>query len=245
MTNGVKGLLIGCVVLIFVGLVSVGVGGYFLKNWVQKKSAEVGNALGTKDSEYGKKTEELKKKYPFTAPADKVITEDELVRFLAVRKSLYSVWMQHEAEFKEMTQKKEAVSSAFKGLEVMQEVRKVQVTALDSQHMGPDEYTFLDSSVYGVRIKAMMDGLRDGVLQTQIDTLDKQLKEPNLSEDARKQLTEMRDNLQKSLVESKQSTQSTIAQETAAIPPQNMELFKRHQQEIDQYWMDGLQNLGM
>lgn len=245
MTSGAKGFLIGCIVVVVVALVGVGVGGYMLKNWVQKKSAEVGNVLGTKDSEYGKKVAELKQKYPFTAPEDKVVTEAQLLRYLAVRKSLYSVWKQHEAEFKQMAEKKETVSTAFKGLEVMQEVRKVQVVALEAQKMGPDEYAFMDSSVYGVSMARMMNGLAESVVQSQIDMLDKQLKEPNLTEDARKQLTEMRQQLETGLAEKRKTEQAQIDQQIAAIPPQNAELFKLHQKEIDELWMDGLQNLGM
>ncbi|HSP06141.1 MAG TPA: hypothetical protein VLR94_03140 [Acidobacteriota bacterium] len=245
MSGGMKGLLVGCVIVIFVGIVAVVGGGYFVKNWLHKESEKVGNLLGTENSEYGKKVAELKKKYPFTPPADNLITEDQLVRFLSVRKALYSVWKQHESEFKEMARKQEKLSSAMKGLEVMQEVRKVQVVALDQARMSQEEYGYLDSSVYGIATRRMLDHVPDEFIQSQLDNLNKALEDPHLSESDRQKLLETKRQFDSSLAEKKKSEQAEIDREMAAIPPQNAALFKLHQQEIDQYWMEGLQSLGM
>lgn len=245
MAKGVKTLLLGCGFVIVIGVVGIGVGGYMLKNWVHTKSEQVGNLLGTKDSEYGKKSEELQKEYPFVEPADHLISEAQLQRFLSVRKSLHSIWKQHEAEFKEMEKNKERISGALKGLEIVQEVRKVQLAALEKAKMSPNEYAYVDSAVYGAMVMEMTNRLANDLIQLEIDNVNKQLEQPGTTGTAREKLTEMKHSMEKMLADKKAAQQQEIDSRIAATPAENTQLFKLHEQEINQYWMEGLQSLTM
>ena len=73
-----------------------------LKTGVTEKGKTIENVIGTEDSEYGKKVAELNQKYPFKEPADNIVREERLQRFLAVRKDMGIVYKQHEAEIKQI-----------------------------------------------------------------------------------------------------------------------------------------------
>ena len=106
MTKGTKIALgclgAGCLVVAGVAAVLVfgmGAGAYWLKGKAQ-------TFLGEEQ-----KIEALKQKanqVPFTQPADGVVAEDRLVKFLAVRKRVFSVYEKHRPEFEAMKNKKDA-----------------------------------------------------------------------------------------------------------------------------------------
>jgi len=100
-SKGVKIALIGCGMIGVIFLVAVLAGGYFVKNWFSDKAKSITKVADT-EKEYDQRTTELKQDYPFVAPSNGVITESQLNRFLTVRKSMYAVYKQHEAEFKKM-----------------------------------------------------------------------------------------------------------------------------------------------
>lgn len=256
MSKGLKFAIFGCLTVIIIGVLAGGVGTFLVGKWFKKKTETLGNLIGTENSEYGKKMTELKKDYPFTPPAGDVITEDQLVRFLAVRKEVYQVWKNHEVEFKKMAdQKNPDLSAPLKSLDVLNEVRMKQAEALAEHHMGPDEYRYLVQMVYITWIASgTKDVLKDKSitqigkeqLQTQIDNLDKQIKDPGTNDEVRKQLQSVRDQLQKQLDGLDQNQELAKADEALnSIPQQDLDLFKKHEEEIKQYSMAGLELLGL
>jgi hypothetical protein len=249
-----KVFLIGCVGLILLAAV-VFVGGFlWTKHWVTQKAKKFENLAGGKESEYGQKASELEKEYPFTAPADGIINEDQLTRFLSVRKAMYGVYEKYHAEFDRMNKSQNPnVSDAMKGLDVINEVRMAQIQELEKQKMSKDEYDYIVSAVYQTWLadseKESTHGSNystaaGGALQKQIDEIDKQLNDPNTPESTKKMLQPMRDSLvaQKNVFASKEAQSAEAALQ---VPQQNLELFKKHQDEIKQYSMGGLEFLGL
>jgi hypothetical protein len=99
-STGLKIALIGCGLLLIICVVALGVGGYFAKKWLGEGVETVKNITGSEDSHYGKKIAELNQQYPFTPSPDSLITDKQLQRFLNVRKSLFMVYKNHEANLK-------------------------------------------------------------------------------------------------------------------------------------------------
>ena len=98
------------------------------------------------------KIEELKKKanaVPFTEPADGVIREDRLVKFLDIRRRVFDVYALHKDELEAMNKKKQTgLGDLARGLGVLSEVRMAQAQALADVGMSEDEYRFLVQQVY-------------------------------------------------------------------------------------------------
>ena len=98
------------------------------------------------------KIEELKKKanaVPFTEPADGVIREDRLVKFLEIRRRVFDVYVEHKDELEAMNKKKQAgLRDLAHGLGVLSEVRMAQAQALADVGMSEDEYRFMVQQVY-------------------------------------------------------------------------------------------------
>lgn len=85
----------------------------------------------------------------FTRPADGVISEDRLQKFLAVRKRVYGIYETHQAELDAMGKKKETdFGDVRRGFNLINELRLAQAQALADLGMSEDEYRFLAEQVY-------------------------------------------------------------------------------------------------
>ena len=251
-SKALTGVLIGCAVLFFIGIVAIIGGGWFVKHKVEQTVDTVKNAAGSQDSEYGKRAAKLKEQYPFTAPADGAITEPQLKRYLEVRKAVYSVYKQHENEIQQMKQHNNPTAGdALNGLNIVNEVRMAQVKALEDQKMSPDEYTFMSTSVYVDYVgRVTKDAIQQSnvlnsgkALQEQEDAIDKQLSDPNLPEAAKKQLQDTKDMLEKQKTQAEEMKK--IDQGLNQIPKGNLDLFRKYDSDIKQYAMSGLDMLGL
>ena len=143
MTTGVK-IAIGCGVALVLGVMVVAVAVFSGAYWLKSKTEEfTGNE---------NRIEELQKKAnttPFDRPADGVIREDRLVKFLDVRKRVFGVYEMHRATLEGMGQKKEGdLGDVAKGFSVVNEIRMAQAQALADVGMSEDEYTFMVEQVY-------------------------------------------------------------------------------------------------
>jgi hypothetical protein len=135
---------IGCGIAVVVGgvmLAAVVFGGL----WWAKGKAEQFTGRETQ-------IEELKKKanaVPFTEPADGLVNEERLVKFLDVRRRIFDVYAKHKDELEAMNKKKQAdFSDVTRGLGVLAEVRLAQAQALADVGMSEAEYHFLIQQVY-------------------------------------------------------------------------------------------------
>jgi hypothetical protein len=255
-SKGLKIALIGCSAIIVIGIVAVGVGTYWVKKKFTEKVETVKNMAGTEDSEYGKKAAELKKDYPFTPPSNAMISENELNRFLQVRQAMFSVYKKYEPQFKDLEKKKQAgLSDIMNFGGMLNEVRMAQVKALEDQRMSPDEYTYMVTSIYKTwYAKGMKEALKGGTitgqstdtLKQQIAMIDQQISQNNLPDEQKKALQDTRAQLQTQLDGIGQNKElQQMDAELASVPKENIDLFAKHQKEIEQYSMVGLEFLGL
>jgi hypothetical protein len=98
------------------------------------------------------KIEELKKRanaVPFTEPADGIVREDRLVKFLDIRRRVFEVYVRHKDALEAMNKKEKAdFSDVTRGLGVLAEVRLALAQAQADVGMSDDEYRFLIQQVY-------------------------------------------------------------------------------------------------
>ena len=196
MGTGAK-IAIGCGIAVVVGgvmLAAVVFGGL----WWAKGKAEQFTGRETQ-------IEELKKKanaVPFTEPADGIVREDRLLKFLEIRRRVFEVYAKHKDQLEALNKKKQAdFSDVTSGLSVLGEVRLAQAQALADVGMSDDEYRFLIQQVYKTlwaseRAKASPAPGSEGA-------------------------------------------------PTPEVPAANIALFRKHEAEIKQYAMGGLEWVGL
>ena len=248
MSTGVKIALIGCGLLVVVAIVVFGVGGYFAKKYLNQGIESVKNVAGSEDSEYGKKIAELSKEYPFTQPSDSTITENQLRRFLNVRKALFDIYKNHETELKNLqNQNDQGFDTAMKGFSMMSDLRKTQAEALAKQRMSPEEYKYILTMVYttwGSKLasdaKPAAQSTVEG-LKKSIEEVDKQIADPNVPDAIKEQLKTTRETM-----ESQLQSLSGLANmdKSESVPQSNIDLFNKYEKEIQRYQMSGLEYLG-
>jgi hypothetical protein len=269
MSTGTK-VLIGCGIAFVVGGLAVAAavfGGLF---WIKGKADQfTGNE---------KRIEELKRKanaVPFTPPADRVIQEDRLVKFLGVRKRMFTVYEKHKDELDAMSKKKQAdFSDLTTGVGVFNELRSTQAEALADAGMSEAEYAFLVQEIYKSMMGSAVAQESGGKSISQVagETYDTaaesaakarqaaeqadaqaQKGEGNLTPEQRKMLADSRD-ASKKMMEELQKNTGDLQKQAAAMrenakaldaPPQNIALFRKYETEIRKYAMGGLEWMGL
>ena len=269
MSTGAK-VAIGCAVAVVLGGLVVATlvfGGLW---WAKGKVEQVaGNQA---------RIEELKKKanaVPFTEPADGVIQEDRLVKFLDVRKRVFAVYERHKDELEAMGKKKQAdFGDVTRGIGVLNEVRTAQAQALADVGMSEPEYSFMVQQIYktmyanevakqtgGKSVSEAAGSAYDSAAQG-IDEARRSAEqaspppspdESNLTPEQRKMLAEQRaaaskamDDLQKGMGDlKKQAAEARESAKQLDAPPQNIALFRKYEPEIKKYAMGGLEWIGL
>lgn len=251
MTTGVK-IAIGCGVALILGIIVVAVGLGGAAYWAKGKMEEVtGNES---------RIEELHAKAnqtPFEQPADGIIREDRLVKFIDVRKRVFSVYEKHRPALEAMNQKKQGDwSDVTTGFSVINEVRTAQAQALADVGMSEDEYRFMVEQVYKTAWAAGIADSTGGksVSEAAADTYRQaaEAMEKARAENkarggaASEQAEEADESVEKGLEDLRKATEE--ARENAKdmdVPPQNIALFKKYEAEIKKYAMGGLEWIGL
>ena len=197
MSTGAK-IAIGCAIAaVVIGIVAmVAIGGAAW--WLKGKAEQVVGDIGAKAEEiegYEKKANAN----AFTEPADGVVPEARLLKFLEVRKAIYAVYEAHRTDFEGMKDKKQAdFSDLTKFAGLIGEIKLAQAKALAGIGMSEEEYSFLQGAIYKSAWAAA--------------TAKETGKQP--------------------------------AEVLADVPAANLDLFHKHQAEIQKYAMSGLGLLG-
>jgi hypothetical protein len=246
-STATKVLLVGCGAILVIGIIIIAAGGFFMRS----KFKEFTEGAGDQE----KITKKLSQDHPFTPPANGVITEPQLQRFLAVRKQSFSVYKRYEAEFKKLEQNKGDLSVITKGFGFWKDLRKEHTKALAAQKMSPEEYQYIVNAVYKTWFAAgTKEALKDQTfsdaaeknLRDMIEGIDKQLKDPSTPDSAKKALQTTRDELQSQLENlSKNSAIKKMDSTLDSVPAENLALFKKYEKEIVQYSMAGLELVGL
>jgi hypothetical protein len=188
----------------------------------------------------------------FTPPADGVIQEQRLVKFLAVRRKLYGVYAKYKdvIEAQEKSGKQPGLEFVGQALGAVNELRLTTAEALAEQGMSEDEYRYLAAAVYktalagGVQVEGKgIAQVAEAAMEAAAEQAERAAAEaeanPNLPEEAKQQLRDAAREARARATEAKQSMQGLEA------PPENVALFRKYQDEIQQYAMSGLELLGL
>ncbi len=251
MKTGAK-IAIGCTAALLLVVLAVGMlvfGGLW---WGKKKFEEVTGGGLEKLAETQKEIESNERSAQanaFTRPADGIVQEPQLERFIAVRKQVFDVYQNYRELLERSDKHAPDLAAVGKSVAMLSDLRLAQTRALVAQRMHPDEYAFLVEQVYKSAWasavaketggKSPADALRSTLDQTAA-ALEKQLHDsPNMPADQRRMLEEQLENLRT------QGAQAAEQAQALDVPQANVELFRKHEADIQKYGMHGLELLGL
>ena len=199
------------------------------------------------------KIEDLQKKanaVPFRRPADGVIAEDRLLKFLDVRKRVYSTYERYRPELETLKEKKDADFTDLKNaLGLLGDVRLALAQAQADVGMGEEEYQFLVQAVYHSAWASAMEKEAGKPASEAVADLMKQAEEAMRKgvETARKEgVPGVKDVPDDALATaSDQMEKAAEAMKGLDAPKANVELFRKHEAEIRKYTMHGLELAGL
>jgi hypothetical protein len=250
LSGGAK-IAIGCGVAFLAGVIALAAVGFGLAWWGYGKAKQVAQDIGG-DVQRIEAARAKANANPFTPPADGVIQEERLVKFLAVRRKLYGVYAKYKdvIEAQDKTGKDPDLKFMGQAFAAINELRTVTAEGLAEQGMSEDEYRYLATAVYktmlgggiapgGKSITDLAQTAADAAAQQAQQALEQAEANPDLPESAKQQL---RDAARQARA---QADQAAEAMQGMEVPPQNIALFRKHQDEIQQYAMSGLELLGL
>ena len=262
MSTGAK-IAVGCGLLVVVVGLAFAVGFAGLVFWGKGKVDSM-----KADFEEMEKLEKAADANPFEAPADGVIAEARLVKFLDARKQVFPVYEQYRAQLEHLQQmdkekKKDAnledVGKAFGAVGGLLELRRAHLRALADAGMSQAEYRYLVQAVYKSAWAAEIEKSTGKTLEQNQQASEEAMKQaaraleeqsqqpidPNLPPEAQKAMREAQEQMRQSQEQLERSA-GEVGGAVAAIdvPPANRELFRRYEADIKQYAMTGLEGLG-
>jgi hypothetical protein len=190
---------------------------------------------------------------PFTPPADGVIQEERLVKFLAVRRKLYGVYAKYKdvIEDQEKSGKQPGLQFVGQAFTAVNELRTVTAEGLAEQGMSEEEYRYLVTAVYktmlgggfsagGQSLPELARTATEAAAQQAERAAEEAERNPDLPESAKQQLREAARQAREQAAQAVESMKGV-----ADVPPQNLALYRKYQDEIQQYAMTGLELLGL
>lgn len=207
------------------------------------------------------RVEELNNKYPFEAPADNGIEEEQVQRFIAIKRSFADRIKQHEAELEELGERAgdeagfKEVTEAYK---ILGDIRRDFLGALNKHEMSPQEYMYLTGLIYATYFTAAAhtgyqqaaEGIEQAreQYQEQLAELDKQLQDPKLTDEMKQAIQQSKKAYEKMMADMKTSA-AQMQEQYAELPAPNIELLQKYRAELEnldtagfEYW--GLATMG-
>jgi hypothetical protein len=249
MTKGAKIALgcaaAGCLAVVVVGgliVAGVGAGAY----WVKGKA----ETLVAEQERIQKQVDQANAENPFDRPSDGVIQEARLLKFLEIRKRVFVVYEKHRAAIEGMEKQKDADFAALGSLMgIFNEARQAQANALAEVGMSQHEYAFLVESIYKSAWAAAVTG-ETGRQATEaadaaIDEVQRQLRESAAR--AKEHGIEGAEAAIDEAMRQAREAEGSIAEagRSLEVPPQNVELFNKHKDQIAKYAMGGFEMIGL
>jgi hypothetical protein len=238
-------IAIGCAVaVVLAGVVTlVALGGAV---WWAKGKAETIAKQVSGDQERIEALHQKANANPFVQPADGVLAEERLLKFLDVRRRVFGVYEKHKDEIEVRTEKDQPdFGDLTKGLEVVNEVRLAEAEALAEAGMSEDEYRYMVETVYKTLVAAQVAQASGGESVSQAAEEGMQQTAEALKglegapPEVRDQVKALADELQRNAAATREATQSLD------VAPENLELFKKYEAEIKKYTMGGLELIGL
>jgi hypothetical protein len=254
----------GCVVLLggAVLIGALGWGAWWARGKVRQVSAGIDTMTATANEI--ERYEKQANANPYTAPADGVIAEPRLVKFLEVRKQVYAVYGRYESELASISKKADSSgdkltlsqlwSAGGSLAEMAAAIRLAQMKALAAIGMSESEYRDIQLAVYK-SAWASESETKSGKLPA--EAVSQAMSEAGQQmggamrsgiEEARKQGVPGSEHVSEEDARKLQEGMKQLghdAGEALHVPRANVELFRRHQLEIKKYAMNGLAFLGL
>ena len=248
LSKGAK-IAIGCVAVFILACIATGIVVVSAGYWALGKTKQVVQGLQADTKQIDQDLKQANAN-PFTPPTDGVITESQLTRFLAVRKTMYGAYAKHKDMIEAQSKKKDADLSALAQLPgILMELRATKAHALAAQGMSEAEFTWMVGAVYRNLAAASVSKETNGAVSEAVRTTGDQVVEaaekaaaaaeadPNVPPEAKEKLRE-------AARQAREQAQAAVeSSKVLDVPPANMALFKKHQDEIQQYTMGGLELL--
>jgi hypothetical protein len=223
MTTGVK-IAVGCgIALVLAGIiamVSIGAGAWWLKGKVEETTGDLAERAEELEA-----YQEKANANPFTQPADGVVQEARLLKFLEVRKQVYAVYEAHRSEFEGLKDRKDAgISDVLKVGGVMLDARLALLKGLAEVGMSEDEYHFIVQQVYHSAWAAAAEKETGKRTAETIRETARQAQDPEAA-GALEELGEQAEALE--------------------APQANVDLFRKYEADLKKYAMEGLALAGL
>ena len=238
-------IAIGCGIAALVGVVVVvltlGAGLFWAKGKVESIAAE---------QQQIQDLQAQANKNEFSEPADGVITEPRLLKFLEVRKRVYDVYEKNESTIKALKGKEQGdFGDARKAFSLMNEIRLAQAKAQVDQGMSDSEYAFLVQQVYKSSWAAEVAKSSGGksVSEAAGEAYDQAAEEMKKAAAA----AEGQDDASKKALEKgmkdleEQAEEVREAASSLDVPAANVALFRKYEADLKKYAMSGLEWMGL
>ncbi|HSB60637.1 MAG TPA: hypothetical protein VLI67_02885 [Vicinamibacteria bacterium] len=217
MTTGAK-VAIGCAVAVVLAgvaaIVTVGAGAWWLKGKVEETTGDL-----ARRSEEMESYQEKANANPFTPPADRVIPEARLLKFIEVRKGVYDVYEAHRAEFEGMKDRKDAsLSDVMKAGGLLLDARTAVLKGLAEAGMNEEEYQFIVQQVYRSAWASAAQKETGKTPEEVVREAGEAVEEAPGGEEGA---------------------------EALRVPQANIELFRKHEADLKKYAMEGLALAGL
>ncbi len=261
MGTGTK-ILAGCGCLAVVAGIALalglGLGLFWLKDQATDMAASV-EGLTAKADEIGE-WEKKANAHPYERPEDGVIPESRLLTFLGVRRAVHEVYETHKADLEELRERTEkdgetltpgeVLGLGSRAVQMYGDLRLAQVRALAEEGMSEREYYAIQTAVYvaaGAAKTEAQTGRRPAeVMSEAAGQIQKAIRVA--LEAARREGVPGADKISESQMKQLEEGVTKMGEEgaeTLTVPPANVELFRKHREEIEKYAMHGLTFLGL
>ena len=260
MTTGAK-IAIGCGIVLLLGAIGVTVamvgGAYWVKGKAEQFTGEQ------------KKITELEEKAnanSFDRPADSVVPEPRLRKFLEIRKRVFDVYSRNEPAIAALKNKKEGgLSDVRTTFNIYNEIRLAQAQAQADLGMSDDEYQFLVEQVYksmwASEVAKSIGGKSvSGAASEMFGKAAEEMRKAAAEAEAAKERAEAAGGSKqaekaagkasgdmKEAAEEMEKQADRIKEGAAQldVPPANIALFQKYEADIKKYAMSGLEWIGL
>jgi hypothetical protein len=246
----------GCLAILAatVLVAGLGLGLFWLKDWTRGLEK-----VRTRSQEIDRWEREANA-HPWEPPDDGVLAEPRVQAFLDVRRRVHDVYETYEDELEQLRKRLEnregpptlgdVLSTGGTAVEMFEELRLAQVRARAEAKMSEAEYHSIRTALYvaaAVSRAEARTGRRPAEAVSEATREVQEAVRAGLEAARREGLPGAGDlseadlrNLQEALSQAGKS-----GTEALTVPPENVELYRKHQAEIDRYAMHGLALLGL
>ena len=251
-------ILAGCGCLALVAAIALAAGLGLSLFWLkdQARSLETFSSTTDEIDEWEAKANA----HPYEAPPDGVIPEARLKAFLDVRRQVHEVYLVYKADLEELKERAEEGGDHPSPMELLTmggtaarmfgDLRLAQVKALAGEGMSEKEYYAIQTAVYVAAGVAKAEEETGAVPAEAMSEAARQMREVMRAalEKAREEGVPGADGVSEAdleKLEERLDQMGASGSEALTVPPANVELFRKHEADIEKYAMHGLAFLGL